>query len=102
MLKHFNPIIALDVGLEEAILFQYIIELIYHAKCVPTPESMEYQGEIWIRRPCRKIQKDLSFFSCKRIYLAIDRLCESGYLQRQSITKSKWDTSYWFAIGGGR
>ena len=92
----FDTDIAKDVGINAAVVYDYIIEGLTHnmahKECV-------YDGLYWVRESVDEIQTKLSFLSKKKIMNALSILISSGYLESGCFNDDPRDRTKWYTNG---
>ena len=90
-LIYFQPTLAKEIGLNEAILLQKI-----HGWLQCKPHDAE--GRNWIYNTYKSWQEQLSFWSEDTIKRTLNKLVDSGIVIRDNFNKSPLDRTYWYSI----
>lgn len=96
MTLYFDSDIAKDVGVVEAVLYEYIIEGVNHSRA---HHKYLYDGSYWTRESISDIQLSLSFLSLKQVRNALMELVNSGYLECGCYNDDPRDRTKWYTNG---
>lgn len=86
----FHKSLALTIGLNEAIILQYIHFWINSKR--------KKQEEVWIYKTYNQIQEELPFFSESTIKRAIKKMLDFKILKKENRNKAKIDKTNWYTI----
>ena len=90
-LIYFQPTLAKEIGLNEAILLQKI-----HGWLQCKPHNAE--GRNWIYNTYKSWKEQLPFWSEDTIKRTFTKLVDSGIVLRDNFNKSPLDRTYWYSI----
>ena len=86
----FHKSLALTIGLNEAIILQYIHFWINSKR--------KEQEEVWIYKTYSQIQEELPFFSDSTIKRTIKKMLDLKILKKENRNKTKIDKTNWYTI----
>lgn len=90
-LIYFQPTLAKNIGLNEAILLQKIQGWL---QCKPH----DAEGRSWIYNTYKSWQEQLPFWSEDTIRRTLNRLVDMGAVIRSNFNQTKFDRTYWYSI----
>lgn len=90
MFMSLNIAVAKELGVNEGVLFVSIKEAIAQSK-------QKGMGD-WIKKSVRELAEEHPFLSRRQIERAIDRLVDSGYLEKDFKSNDKLDRTAWFSL----
>ena len=97
MIHAFETDIAKDVGVIPAILFNNILHWI---KKNEANGKNFYDGAYWTYNSNKAFQVLFDYLTAKQIRLAIDKLCEAGYIAKGNYNTDQRDRTLWFRLAG--
>ena len=95
MIYTFDGIIAKDVGVSSAIVFQHIA---YWIKYNAIHEQNFINGRYWMYDTVANMHQFLNFLSEHTIKRAISKLVETGYLISDELSQDKYNHTKWYAL----
>lgn len=90
MFMSLSIAVATELGVNEGVLFLSIKQEIAKNK-------QKGMGD-WIKKSVRELAEEHPFLSRKQIGRAIDRLVDSGYLEKDFKSTDKLDRTAWFSL----
>ena len=96
MTLFFDTDIAKDVGIAEAVVYEYIIMGVVHNQA---KQKCLYDGIFWTRECVEDIQMSLSFLSTHQIRNSLSKLVNSGYLDSGCYNDDPRDRTKWYTNG---
>lgn len=99
--RTFSPTIAIDVGIQAAIVFQYIYGWISENSSHKTQkqEDAYAEGRQWMYVTYKGIHESLPYIKFSAIGKCVNMLQEYGYLIVKERMKHKGDRRKWYAVG---
>ena len=91
----FDPNIAKDVGVEEAIMYANIEFWVWHNQL---NKKHFYDGRYWTYNSQRAFQEQFPFWSRQNIRTILKKLIAKGYIKVGTFNDHKYDRTSWFAI----
>lgn len=95
MIYTFDGIIAKDVGVSSAIVFQHIA---YWIKYNAIHEQNFINGRYWMYDTVANMHQFLNFLSEHTIKRAISKLVETGYLISDELSQDKYNHTKWYTL----
>ena len=97
MIHAFETDIAKDIGVIPAILFNNILHWI---KKNEANGKNFYDGAYWTRNGNNSFQIQFDYLTAWQIRLALDKLCEAGYIAKGNYNTDQRDRTLWFRLAG--
>lgn len=93
----FSTQVAMDVGVNGAIVYQFISNLVAMAEI---RKEGFYAGSYWIKLPLRTIETELPFMGRTSINSAVSRLIDKGYIKKTlEINAHRLERTGWYTTG---
>ena len=94
MLHALNPEVALDAGVNAALLLHYIAS----PNCRETIPKRVLDGRDWVCLPIKQLAPAFPYLSPATITRALAALEATGYLLRANLNRASFDRTYWYAL----
>ena len=94
MLHSLSPEVALDAGVNAALLLHYIAS----TRCRETSVKRDLEGREWLCLPIKQLAPAFPYLSPATITRALAALEATGYLLRANLNRASFDRSYWYAL----
>jgi len=94
MINSFDSDVAMDVGINAAIIYRNIQ---YWCEKNKTNEQNEYDGLFWTYNSISAFGKQFPYLSKRQIEKALNDLEENGYIRTGNFNKSSYDRTKWYA-----
>lgn len=91
----FDHGIAIECGINAAIIYNHIIYWIIHNK--NTLEAQK-EGKIWMYETQEKMAEYFRFFDSREIKYSIKKLVECGLLVKKNFNKNRFDHTNWYSL----
>ena len=92
----FNKYMAIDYGINAAIVANYLWDLIWDKR--KDPDLAFNYGCRWVRYSMRKIALELGCLSLDMVKNAIKTLTDEGIIKKENFNESKFDHTNWYAF----
>ncbi len=95
-MKHsFNTEVAQEVGVNAAIIFERMAFWINHNK--KTGKNF-INGVYWTYSTQKEIAEQFEYLTLKQTRTALEKLVESGYLEKGNFNRHKYDKTCWYSL----
>jgi len=92
---HFDEDIALEFGIDAALVFDKIVEWIRYSK---STNEHHYTDHWWCKQDAKGIAMHLPFYSETQVRNIVKKLMMHGLIERGKFSKNKWDHTNWFRL----
>jgi hypothetical protein len=95
MLHCFDPVVAEQFGVDEAILIQNMRFWIHHNQ---TNGTHFYEGRYWTYNSHKAFAEQFPYWSFKQVRRIIDKLKQVGAIMVGTFNQVSWDRTQWYTL----
>ena len=95
MVVHFNVKAAVKVGINGAVILQYIGDCLVWSKANNTDY---HNGHYWVQSSLKAFKKQFSYLGEKQIRNALNKLISEGLIMEGNFNASPFDRTLWYAL----
>lgn len=101
-LQRFNPFVAESIGVNPAILFQYLAETLLLERAYPDPKNVfsadsNSEQQVWIQISRMQLTEVFPYFNEQQITYAMRKLTQKKYVQQYQHRKG-YSHSAWYSL----
>ena len=95
MVSLFNELVAVKVGINAAVILQYIGDHVVWCKA----NSADYHdGYYWVQSSLKAFKKQFPYLGEKQIRNALNKLISEGLIIEGNYNESPFDRTLWYAL----
>lgn len=94
---YYSTYIAKTIGLEAAVIFEYICIYVDYAKKSKSIGKY-HDGKYWTYASRQDISQKIPYISESKIYRALSDLIKAGYIIKSNYNKIKYDRTLWYTV----
>ena len=94
---YFSPLIAEEVGVDEAIMY-HNIKFWCEKNAENGSDHHFHEGVYWMFNSVKSFQKSLSFWSESQIKRILKNLIKAGYIKRGCFNRIGYDKTSWYTV----